>query len=63
MNGGVWRYAMGKNMWKIDFNRGHYLQARDNYGRPYMTRWAKLNLRSSKFLIWRLLAIGFPCLG
>lgn len=44
--GGVWRYAMGKNMWKIDFNRGHYLAARDNYGRPYATRWAKLNLRS-----------------
>jgi hypothetical protein len=44
--GGIWRYAMGKNMWKIDFNRGHYLEARDDYGRPYGTRWAKLNLRS-----------------
>ncbi|MBI3417015.1 MAG: CotH kinase family protein [Verrucomicrobia bacterium] len=44
--GGVWRYAMGKNMWKFDFNSGHYLQARDNYGQPYRTKWGKLNLRS-----------------
>ena len=42
--GGVWRYAMGKNMWKFDFNRGHDFQARDNYGREYDTTWRKLNL-------------------
>lgn len=42
--GGVWRYAMGKNMWKFDFNRGHDFQALDNWGRPYRTRWTKLNL-------------------
>jgi len=41
--GGVWRYAMGKNMWKFDFNRGHSFQARDQYGRDYDTRWDKLN--------------------
>ncbi|MCB0033506.1 MAG: lamin tail domain-containing protein, partial [Anaerolineales bacterium] len=41
--GGVWRYAMGKNMWKFDFNRGHQLQARDDYGRKYDTTWDKLN--------------------
>ncbi len=41
--GGVWRYAMGKSMWKMDFNRGHYFQARDDYGRPYDTKWDKLN--------------------
>ena len=41
--GGVWRYAMGKNMWKFDFNRGHGFQARDHYGREYNTRWDKLN--------------------
>jgi hypothetical protein len=41
--GGVWRYAMGKNMWKVDFQRGHYFQARDDYGNPYDTKWAKLN--------------------
>jgi hypothetical protein len=42
--GGEWRHAMGKNMWKFDFNRGHHLQARDNFGRPYRTKWEKLNL-------------------
>ena len=24
--------AMGKNMWKFDFNKGHDFAARDNYG-------------------------------
>ncbi len=42
--GGVWRYAMGKNMWKFDLNRGHEFQARDNYGRRYKTTWKKVNL-------------------
>jgi len=41
--GGVWRYSMGKNMWKFDFNRGHYFEARDDYGRRYKTSWDKLN--------------------
>ncbi len=41
--GGVWRYAMGKNMWKFNFNRGHSFQARDDYGRKYSTKWDKLN--------------------
>jgi hypothetical protein len=41
--GGVWRYSMGKNMWKFDFNRGHYFQARDDYGRKYDTKWDKIN--------------------
>jgi len=41
--GGVWRYAMGKNMWKFDFNRGHRFEARDDYGRRYDTEWDKLN--------------------
>jgi len=42
--GGVWRYAMGKNMWKFNFNRGHYFQAYDNYGQPYKEKWNILNL-------------------
>lgn len=42
--GGVWRYAMGKNMWKFDFHRNHEFQARDDYGNPYGTKWDKLNL-------------------
>ena len=41
--GGVWRYSMGKNMWKFDFKRGHYFQARDDYGRAYDTTWDKMN--------------------
>jgi hypothetical protein len=41
--GGVWRYSMGKNMWKFDFNRGHYFQAHDDYGQPYDEKWKKLN--------------------
>ncbi|MCD6303643.1 MAG: lamin tail domain-containing protein, partial [Planctomycetes bacterium] len=41
--GGVWRYAMGKNMWKFDFNRGHPFQARDDWGRKYKTSWDKVN--------------------
>lgn len=42
--GGVWRYAMGKNMWKFDFNHNHGFQARDDYGNPYPVKWDKLNL-------------------
>jgi hypothetical protein len=42
--GGVWRYAMGKNMWKFDFNRGHDFQASDDYGNAYDESWRKLNL-------------------
>jgi hypothetical protein len=42
--GGVWRYSMGKNMWKFDFNRGHEFQAYDDYGNKYETTWDKLNL-------------------
>jgi len=41
--GGTWRYSMGKNMWKFDFNRGHSFQARDDYGKKYDTKWDKLN--------------------
>lgn len=42
--GGVWRYAMGKNMWKFAFNKGHEFQVRDNFGQPYSVSWSKLNL-------------------
>jgi hypothetical protein len=45
--GGVWRYAMVKNMWKFRFNRGHELQARDNWGNPFQTTWRRLNLGAS----------------
>jgi hypothetical protein len=42
--GGVWRHAMGKNMWKFNFLAGHRFRARDFYGNPYQTKWDKLNL-------------------
>lgn len=41
--GGGHRYNMVKNMWKFDFKRGHYFQARDDYGRLYDTTWDRLN--------------------
>ncbi|HEY7120830.1 MAG TPA: CotH kinase family protein [Tepidisphaeraceae bacterium] len=44
--GGVWRYAMGKNMWKIDLPPGDRIKAKDDYGRPYPVPWTKINLRS-----------------
>ncbi len=45
--GGVWRYAMAKNMWKFDFHRGHDFQAIDDWGRPLDVLWTKLNLGAS----------------
>ena len=44
--GGVWRYAMGKNMWKFEFNKGQPFAARDDFGRPYQIPWSKVNLRA-----------------
>ena len=43
--GGVWRYAMVKNMWKFDFNRGHDFQMRDDYGRKLDTKWTQAQSR------------------
>jgi len=37
-------FMWGKNKWKFDFNRGHYFQARDDYGRPYAKKWDKMNV-------------------
>ena len=42
--GGVWRYAMGKNMWKFDFNKGRDFLAKDAYGNEYDVGWRRLNL-------------------
>ncbi|MBN2317230.1 MAG: CotH kinase family protein, partial [Sedimentisphaerales bacterium] len=41
--GGWATYEFGKNRWKFDFNRGHYFQGRDDYGRKYEEKWDKLN--------------------
>jgi hypothetical protein len=44
--GGVWRYELGKNMWKFDINSEPGLRARDDFGRAYPVAWNKVNLRS-----------------
>lgn len=41
--GGGGTYSFGKNRWKFDFNRGHYFQAQDDYGKKYESTWDKLN--------------------
>ncbi len=39
------RYAgSGKRSMRVRFNRGHYLQARDMYGKKFSTRWRTLNI-------------------
>ncbi len=37
-------FMWGKNKWKFDFNRGHYFQARDDYGKKYSEKWDKMNV-------------------
>jgi hypothetical protein len=44
--GGVWRYAMAKNMWKFSIPGDHGLHAKDDFGRPYSVEWNKINLRA-----------------
>jgi len=44
--GGVWRYAMAKNMWKFFIPGDRNLQAKDDFGRPYPATWNKINLRA-----------------
>jgi Concanavalin A-like lectin/glucanases superfamily/Lamin Tail Domain/CotH kinase protein len=41
--GGVWRYSMGKNMWKFDMVRGHDFDSRDNFGEVRDEKWKKVN--------------------
>lgn len=43
--GGVWRYAMGKNMWKFDLPDDHHLKAMNDWGKAYPAKWSKINLR------------------
>ncbi len=44
--GGVWRYAMGKNMWKFSLPGDQKLRARDDFGGLYPAPWSKVNLRA-----------------
>lgn len=44
--GGVWRYSMGKNMWKFDMSRSHDFQTKDNFGALRDEKWKKINFSS-----------------
>jgi hypothetical protein len=46
-------YMTGKNKWKFDFNRGHYFQARDDYGDEYKEKWDKMNLGTGTCPWWQ----------
>ncbi|WP_172992225.1 lamin tail domain-containing protein [Lacipirellula parvula] len=46
-------YAVGKNKWKIEFQTGHFLQARDNYGKPYAELWDEINVLPGTNPWWR----------
>lgn len=46
-------FRTGKNKLKIDFNRGHYFQARDDYGREYQKKWDKMNVGTGVCPWWQ----------
>jgi hypothetical protein len=46
-------FQTGKNKLKIDFNRGHYFQARDDYGRKYTKKWDKMNVGTGVCPWWQ----------
>jgi hypothetical protein len=46
-------FNWGKNKWKYNFNRGHYYQARDDYGKKYKEKWNKMNLGTGHCPWWR----------
>ncbi|MEN8127146.1 MAG: lamin tail domain-containing protein [Planctomycetota bacterium] len=37
-------YVTGKNKWRYRFHRGHYFQARDNFGKKYKSRWKNMKV-------------------
>ena len=44
---------VGRNKWKINFNRARPLEARDNYGRKYEVPWDKINVLPGSNPWWR----------
>lgn len=46
-------YQVGKNKWKINFTRGHGLEARDNYGNKYDQPLDKINILPGTNPWWR----------
>ena len=37
---------VGKNKWRIRFKRGHYFQARDNFGNKLASRWKHMKFNA-----------------
>lgn len=51
---GQWSpFQTGKEKWKIDFKRGHYFQARDDYSDKYKNKWDKMNIGSGTCPWWQ----------
>jgi hypothetical protein len=46
-------FQTGKEKWKFDFNRGHYFQARDDYGKKYNSKWDKMNVGTGTCPWWQ----------
>jgi CotH kinase protein/Lamin Tail Domain len=46
-------YQVGKNKWKIEFQTGHPLLARDNYGNLYAEPWDEINILPGTNPWWR----------
>ncbi len=46
-------FQTGKNKLKVDFNRGHYFQARDDYGQKYAEKWDKMNVGTGVCPWWQ----------
>jgi hypothetical protein len=46
-------FQTGKEKWKFDFNRGHYFQARDDYGKKYKSKWDKMNVGTGTCPWWQ----------
>ncbi len=42
LRGANGRYLPGKRSWRFEMNRGHYLEARDQFGNKFARKWAHL---------------------
>lgn len=42
LHGANGRYQPGKRNWRFEFNRGHYLAAKDQNGQPFPRKWTHL---------------------
>ncbi|MCK4999163.1 MAG: lamin tail domain-containing protein [Anaerohalosphaera sp.] len=51
-------FFWGKNKWKLNFNRGHYFQGRDNFGKKYKEKRNKINFGTGSCPWWKLPGSG-----